>query len=467
MSSRGDILLDFNNMVREGIGANGLARDEIDALKSDAAEIHRGLIDLRRLGQLPFWDLPYHDEVVSKVLSKASEIRDRCETILLLGIGGSALGASFLARALAPPESARLVVVDDLDPREWERISRSIDWRKTYLLAISKSGETLETWAALLFFYEKLKVTIAEDARKRLLIVTDPSSGSLREIAHREKIESLEVPHGVGGRYSVLSVVGILPAACLGVDVPGLMEGARRMDERCKQGDPWFNPALMSAVINFVHAVRHGRSIRVVMPYGTSLAGFAPWYAQLWAESLGKTKPPAHGDGDGARGVGSTPIAALGPRDQHSQLQLYLDGPDDKVVTLVGVEEGSAFGGDLRLAAANSPVWQEIGPKNSAGADEIRSLAGRPVHEILNFERRATEEALTEAGRPNQTVLLRSIDAYALGQLILMSELETVYTGQLLGINPFDQPAVERIKRHTRSYLSGKITPQKNRNYMI
>jgi len=459
MSSHVDILLDFNNMVSEGIGENGLSRDEIDSLKKDAAEIHRGLIDLRRLGQLPFWDLPCHDQMIAQVRSKAASIRERCETILLLGIGGSSLGTALLAQALAKPGSLSLRFIDDMDPREWGRIAESVDWRKTVLLTVSKSGETLETWAAFVFFYERLREAVGTEARRHVVIVTDPSSGSLREIAHREKIESLEIPMGVGGRYSVLSPAGILAAACVGVDLDAVMAGARRMDERCKQGDPWFNPALMSALVNFLHMTRRGRPLRVVMPYGGSLQAFAPWFAQLWAESLGKTKTLD----DGTLAVGGTPVVALGPRDQHSQLQLYLDGPDDKVVTFLGVEEGE----DIKLAPANSLVWREIGPRNGRGSEEIRSLAGRSVQELLTLERRATEEALQEAGRPNQTVLLRRLDGYSLGQLILMSELETVYTGQLLGINPFDQPAVEKIKRNIRSYLSGRISPQKNRNFMI
>ena len=324
-------------------------------------------------------------------------------------------------------------------------------------MVVSKSGKTLETWAAFLFFYDRLRKAVGSRATRHLLIITDPHEGPLRELANREKIASFDVPTGVGGRYSILSPVGLLPAACAGVEIGELLAGARRMDDRCKGAEPWFNPALMSAALHHLHATRRGRPIRVTIPYGGSLEGFAPWFAQLWAESLGKRHV--------LQGItvhtGSTPVSASGPRDQHSQLQLYLDGPEDKVVTFVGTEQG----GDAIIPARESPVWKEIG--HGVKDDDLTLLAGRQVQELLVIERKATEDALREGGRPNQTILLREADAYSIGQLIFMAELETVYTGEIYDINPFDQPAVEMIKKNIRKYLVGKITPKKSRSFMI
>lgn len=446
-------------MMAEGIGVGGVLREEVEALRPEVGEIHQGLADLRRLGQLPFQDLPYHDDFAARVLEKGREIRDTYQTILLLGIGGSALGATFLSRVLGRTDGPELIVCDDLDPREWNRIAERIDFKKTLLLVISKSGKTLETWAAFLFFYERLKGAVGSRALRRLLVITDPQKGPLRHLASRQEVSSLEIPPGVGGRYSVLTAVGLLPAVCIGIDIMELLAGARRMDERCKGAEPWFNPALMSAALHYLHASRRGRPIRVTMPYGQSLDGFAPWFAQLWAESLGK----CHVVQGVAVHVGSTPVSALGPRDQHSQLQLYLEGPDDKAVTFVGTEQGDK----AQIPGCGDPLWKDLVPAGGEDLEEIALLGGRPVQDLLTFERRATEEALKQAGRPNQTILLRQADAYEIGQLIYMAELETVYSGEIYDINPFDQPAVEMIKRNIRGYLTGKITHQKGRTYTI
>ncbi len=445
MSAHTDILFDFNHMMSEAIEASGLHRDEIDRLAGQAGEVHQALVDLRRLGQLPFRDLPYHDDIAEAVALKGRRVREKFETVLLLGVGGSALGAELLCSSLGDGKGTQVIVCDGVDAGVWRRLGSNLNWEKTLLLIVSKSGNTIETWASFSFFEKLLKDRLGSPYRQNVFIVSDPKAGPFRDLAEEEGIETFSIPPGVGGRYSVLTPAGLLPAACAGVDIAELLAGARRMDERCKSGDPWFNPALMSAVLHHLFANQRGRNVRVTLTYGERLASYAPWFAQLWAESLGKSYRT---DGERKR-TGTTPICASGPQDQHSQLQLYLDGPEDKTVTFLAEEEV----GDVEIPV-HGRGWKGMSiPKT--------------VHELQTLERTATEEALREAGRPNATILLKRLDPYAVGQLIYLAELETVYAGHLQGVNPFDQPAVEMIKKNIKGFLSGRIPHARNRTYQI
>jgi glucose-6-phosphate isomerase len=445
MIHRSDLLLDFNNMMSEMIGSTGIEKGEIDSLKAQIQQIFDGLSDLRRLGQMPYRDLPYHEDIALRLIQKAKEVQERFDTILLLGIGGSALGGRFLAESLASRKKPNLIICDHLDASRWKGIVDRVDFQKTFLVVVSKSGRTLETLAAFLFFRERFRERLGEKSKNHLLIITDPREGPLRKIANEEGIDSFEIPPGVGGRFSVLTPAGLFPVACVGGDIQELLAGACRMDERCQTSDPWFNPALMSAVLHYLLDGERGRRMRVVMPYGERLRHFAAWFAQLWAESLGKRMS--------LKGkeifAGTTPLAAVGPQDQHSQLQLYLEGPHDKTITIIA---GEKEGEDLTLPT---------------DFQEMSELKGRSLNELLRAERTATVKALSEAGRPNQTILLREINPYTIGQLLYMAEVETVFAGELYNVNPFDQPAVELIKRNIRDCLSGKMTEKKNRSYLI
>jgi glucose-6-phosphate isomerase len=448
---KSDILFDFNHMMSESVGPSGLSRDDVDAVRPQALQVHRGLVELRKLGQMPFLDLPHATDDLARLLERARDARGRFRRALVLGIGGSALGPRLLVNALRASDGMDVEICDALDGAAWTELSRRTSPAETLLVVVSKSGRTLETWAAFLYFFEKFRDALGEKAWERLCVITDPGEGALRRLSRERKIPCFEIPPGVGGRFSVLSPVGLFPAALAGADVDSLLAGARRMEERCGTDDPWLNPALMSAVLHERFETLRGRNVRVLLSYGEGLRDFAPWFAQLWAESLGK-KPL-----DGSPGpLGSTPVSSSGPRDQHSQLQLYLDGPEDKTVTFLGVEEA---GDGERLPPA--PDWSRRLDAEAALLDR------RPVQDLVTASRAATEEALRSRGRPNQTILLKRPEAYSLGQLLMMAEMETFYAGQLLGVNPFDQPAVELIKRNVREFLSGKITPGKKRDYTI
>lgn len=424
--------------MAETIGPTGIKSSDVDELVPTIRQTYKGLQDLRKLGQLPYRDLPYQEEHLENVRNRAEAIRTEYDNLLILGTGGSSLGAGFLLQALtplAPSKQLKIEICEDLQPLTWKRICERFSEGKTFLLVLSKSGKTIETLAAFLFFRKWLIDRGGETAyRQGVLFVTDPKKGPLRGIAAEEKIETLPVPPGVGGRYSVLSTVGLLPAACGGVNIRLIMEGARRMDQRCQREDVWMNPAVMSAVLHFL-ADRKGRKrIRVIMPYEILLRSYAGWFAQLWAESLGKQVSLK---GEPIR-AGSTPVQAYGSLDQHSQLQLYLDGPQDKIVNFLAVEH---------------PIIDYKVPRAYQNYPEFSMLAEQSIYQLLTIQRLATEAALRQAGCPNLTIRMREVNPYTIGQLLYMAEVETVFAGALYDINPFDQPGVELIKNFIRGLL--------------
>lgn len=398
----------------------------------------KGLVDLRKLGQLPFRDLPYQEGLLDRITTRANEIRSRYETVLLLGTGGSSLGAACLIDSLAKQGSSnrmRLEIIEDLHPLRWKQLTDTLSPDKTFMIVVSKSGKTIETLAAFLFFRQWMIEGVGEMGyRKGVLFITDPNRGPLREIAEKEKIETFPVPPGVGGRYSVLSTVGLLPAACVGIEVKSLLSGARRMDERCEKGDVWINPAMMSAVLHYLVAKKKGRGIRVLMPYDDRLRSYTSWFAQLWAESLGKRVSLR---GEEIR-AGITPVRVEGSIDQHSQLQLYLEGPRDKTVTFLAVEHAGV--------ALKIPSAYDSHP-------ELSILGGKAVDSLLKIQRQATEAALCDAGCPNLTLTMKEVTSDTIGQLLYLGEVETVFTGALYDINPFDQPGVEKIKNYIQGLM--------------
>ncbi len=423
-----DIVFNFDNMMSEAIGSKGIEPAAVDSLVPQVRQIHQGLTDLRKLGQLPFCDLPTQETLIDEVIEKAKRAREAFDYFLVLGIGGSSLGASMLTTSLGGDDSS-LVVCEFLEYSFWKRKLSQWDLRKILVIVVSKSGKTLETLAAYAWILEKLKEKLGVGYRRHLFFITDPREGPLRQLATVEKVESLSIPPGVGGRYSVLTPAGLFPAACAGVDIRKLMLGAHRMDQRCQKEDPWENPAWMTAILHYLFDRQKNRRIRALMTYGEKLKGYGPWFAQLWAESLGKEKSLT---GE-CLFAGSTPVCAQGPADQHSQLQLYLEGPEDKTVSFFSYEREMD---DLMY------------PESVAHIPEIAFLRGKSAHTLLRAEKEATEQALTESERPNQSILLKEITPDTIGQLLMMAEMETVFAGELYQINPFDQPAVEKIKKH-------------------
>jgi glucose-6-phosphate isomerase len=433
--------LDYNYAMADFVGDHGLRPEELEALNPRLAAIHEDLAKGRQEGRLAFYDLPYQLEVVKEIRQMAKPLLEWCWEFIVLGIGGSALGARALHQALCQPQHNKLPlarrqhkpslwVLDNVDPDFMYGMLDALEFRRTVVNVISKSGSTAETLAQFLFLFQVLKNRVGEEkARQRCIITTDPEKGTLRKLAKKEGFLTLSVPPAVGGRFSVLTSVGLLPAAMVGIDIEELLAGARFMDQRLKTAG-LSNLAYTLAALYYLSATSKARPILVFMPYASSLAFFADWFCQLWAESLGKKLDLA----GNAVHAGSTPLRALGVTDQHSQLQLYMEGPNDKLITFLEVGK---FTHDLPL----SPLFP--------GYENMDYLAGRRLNELFQTEYQATAFNLMRAERPNLTLKIPEINAFTMGQLIYLFEVVTVAAGGLFGVNPLDQPGVEGGKNTT------------------
>jgi glucose-6-phosphate isomerase len=435
--------LDYTNMMGPRLGGRGVDPERLDALAKRFEEIHADVRRRREGGELGFFQLLDPSELPDRIQAFADGPGQAFENVVVLGIGGSALGATALLHALRGPDwnerddeardhYPRLYVLDNVDPASVAALLDRIDVRRTLFNVISKSGTTAETMAQFLVVRERLQAAIddPEGYRRHLLFTTDPERGVLRDISQRESIATLPIPAGVGGRFSVLSAVGLLPAALVGIDVRALLDGARAMDRRCDHGTLADNPAGLFAMLQWVADRESGAPIHVMMPYSDRLYSMADWYRQLWAESLGKQRSLGGED----IFVGPTPVKALGATDQHSQVQLYMEGPFDKTVTFLAVAERDR---DVTI------------PRSYEDIEALGYLGGHTLGGLLDAERRATAAALAERGRMNMTVTLPRLDEHALGELLMMLEIATVHAGALYDVDPLDQPGVELGKRLT------------------
>jgi glucose-6-phosphate isomerase len=321
----------------------------------------------------------------------------------------------------------RLFVLDNVDPDQLTAFLDSFDPATSVFNVISKSGGTAETAAQYLIIRDMLRERLGQAYRDHIVVITDPQKGSLRAIAKMQGYQTFDVPPGVGGRFCVFTPVGLLAAAVAGIDIHDLLAGAAAMDERSQTDDLRRNPALLNAALHYLLDVKKGKHISVMMPYSSALWDVADWYRQLWAESLGK-KYSLSGK---VVHVGQTPVKALGVTDQHSQVQLYVEGPFDKVFTFLAVKE---FHTTLEI------------PKRMKNVEGMGYLAGHTINELMESERLGTEIAITEAGRPNCTITLPRVSPHAVGQLLYMLEVQTAFAGKFYQINPFDQPGVEAGK---------------------
>ena len=430
--------LDYSNMM---ISPGGIDERAWTAAGKQFVDAKRAFDLLRATGAVGFVDLPADKRLLEQVMRFSAAARGKYDDVVILGIGGSALGPIALRTALRPSgwnmldEKARggyprLQVLDNVDPETIAALLGRLYLARTLFIVTSKSGGTAETMAQFLIVYERIK-SEKLDAAEHLVFVTDPKQGALRPLADRLKVPALDIPPSVGGRFSVLTPVGTLPAALIGIDVQSLLAGAGEMAKRCADAELAANPAGVYAILQWISDTQLNKSIAVFMPYSDPLRDFASWFVQLWAESLGKKRP------DGTS-VGSTPLAALGATDQHAQVQLFMEGPADKTVTFVAIQERST---DVKIPAAFSDV------------KELGYLAGHSLGELIDVEQRATAGALARRGRPNMTIHLDRVDAAHVGQLMMLLEIATAYTGQLYGIDAFNQPGVELGKQFAYALL--------------
>ncbi len=430
------VRVDVNALLEHAV-EGGIGEAEIAAILPRLVEVQALIERQRRGGMLPLAELPYAKSELARTVGLAEEVRGEFDDLVVLGIGGSALGTRVLYQALRSADHAhrpsadgemRVHVADAADPAAFGSLLAGLDPRRTLFNVISKSGDTPETMSQFLVVRDVLLRDLgAVEYARRIVVTTDATYGTLRQIVNDEGFRSLAFPTDVAGRFSVLSAVSLFPAACAGVDVAEVLAGAADMDARCREADPWRNPALLHA--GALHLLQHkGRGVVVLMPYAQPLAALGPWFCQLWAETLGKARDLA-----GAtvhRGI--TPIAARGPSDQHAQLQLWVEGPDDKTIVFIRVED---HGPDLTV------------PTSYEDLESVGYLGGIALGALVNMEQQATELALAKARRPSSTILCPHLHGFAVGQILTLLESEAIVLAALLAVNPLDQPGLEEGKQ--------------------
>ncbi len=444
------VTVDYNYMMSKSLGERGITDAELRAVKGRAEDAFKYVADNRGNDDLfmGWTELPYNqDAIVNDILATAKQVRKKFKYFVVLGIGGSALGPIMAFNALKhlhynelPPKKRggpKFYVEDNVDPVRMQALLDVIVPEETCFNVISKSGATSETMAQFLIIadlLEKAGVNLSEN----MIFTTDACRGNLIKIDEKygNKFKKYVLPDGVGGRFSELCPVGLLPAAVIGIDIKGMLAGAAYMDGLCSKPNIAKNPALACAVLQYI-SMQQGKNINVLMPYSDNLKLMADWYCQLWAESLGKAVDYA----GNTVNAGTTPVKSLGVTDQHSQVQLYIEGPYDKVITFISVAK----------YACEMPI--------AHGLDDIPDvgfLGGHTMQELIQAENKATAYALMKAGRMNYTITLPEVNAFTLGQLMYLLELQTAYTGALLNINTFNQPGVENGKKATFALLGKK-----------
>jgi glucose-6-phosphate isomerase len=434
-----NIQFDETNLLADMVGkAHGVTRAEVERAQSKAQKALAGFRKLSEAGLYGFPHLPFQSKVIKAIARFAAEARGSYDTVCVVGIGGSALGAWALDCGIRGPhpiqgafstEHPRLVILDNVDPDFTAAALASMDPHKTLVVAIAKSGGTAETVATFLIVREWLQEALGATAG-RIVAVTTEGKGDLYELAQAEGYQVFGIPENVGGRFSVLTPVGLVPAALIGIDIAKLCRGAARMTGDCWQPDLSKNIALRAALYHWLVWTRKNKPIQVAFPYSNHLWGTAFWFRQLWAESLGKAR---NRKGEKVN-TGQTPVAALGATDQHSQVQLYIEGPNDKVFTFWAVKRFHSTG--------------QI-PRTRTNLAAFDSLAGQSLAKLIDAERRATAAAMAECGRPNCTVTLDRVDEEHLGAFLQMMEFQTAFVGEMLDIDAFNQEGVELGKKLT------------------
>lgn len=442
------IRLYCTNADRSVVGEeNGLnLADEFTAYKDTIAGIITGLNQKKdKPGQWLQWmNLGYNEETLWYVKEYASMVKDRFENILVLGIGGSALGGIAVTEALLKPYwnllsdeqrngFPRIFFLDNIDPDTMNGLLNFLDLSKTLVNVITKSGDTAETMSQFMIVKDRLEKELGDNYRYNIVATTDKKTGILRQISEQEGYKTFVVPDDVGGRFSVFSAVGLVPFALVGIDIDAIINGIKDMDLALKNTDIRENIAAQNALIHYLLDTKKGKNISVMMPYSNRLKYVSDWYAQLWAESLGKNHDK---DGNNVN-VGLTPIKALGVTDQHSQIQLYNEGPNDKVINFIRV-------GEFETTLDIPNIFEYTG---------IGYLGGKSMNQLINAEADSTRVALADYGRPTITITIDKVDGYNIGQLLYMFQVQTAIAGELYNINAFDQPGVEQAKNYTYALM--------------
>ncbi|MSU75360.1 MAG: glucose-6-phosphate isomerase [Candidatus Magasanikbacteria bacterium] len=427
------VKLDFTNIFK--VGDNGLTKAEFKSTRKILSS-YLDKIEKRKQG---FYSVIDDASVVSKVEQFAKGQKGKFTSIVVLGIGGSALGTICLAQSLkhlyeneiSKRSFPKLYVLDNIDPVMMKEVLDVVDLKKTLFLVVTKSGSTPEILAQY-FYFRKLTDGKKLDALKHFVFITHPKVGLLRKIANEDGITAFDVPENVGGRFSVLTVVGLLPAALIGINIKNLFKGAQEMRDSFLNRNFDKNLPFQLAVVQYLLA-KKGKNINVMMPYAQKLIRFSDWFRQLLAESIGKAK-----DSDGKTvNVGITPINALGVTDQHSQNQLYSEGPNDKLFIFLRVKK---LGASIIIPLLSSDA-------------SVSYLKNTSFNNLIDVEYQGTAQALTQNKRPNLNITIDQIDETHLAQLFMLFEGAIAFLGEFFNINAFDQPGVELSKNLTKKIL--------------
>lgn len=375
-----------------------------------------------------FFELPRDTESAKQIQTLGKNVRKQFDHLIVVGIGGSDLGGRAIIQALK--KDAPVTFVSNPDPETVSEVIQSADWETTALNIISKSGSTLETLSLFFVLREAMVKELGDKHADHIFVTTERSNNPLHVHAAENGYHVIEHKENVGGRYSALSSVGLFPAAYAGIPITRILKGASEALSEF-EAKKTKHDALRFALHHYLQ-IKKGRSIHVLMPYADRLATVGVWYRQLWAESLGKLK--------NGKSLGATPVAALGTIDQHSQIQLYNQGPDDKVVTFLKTETFTK-GATARKCSLLPP--------------EYKQFKNLPFSRIMNASLEGTAKALHKNNRPNGTLSMSKITPETIGALLMFYEISTVALGYLLGINPFDQPGVEEGKAQIKRRLLG------------
>ncbi len=444
-SLQGDVMIKFDCRNADSciVGdENGLnITEEFEKYKNDIASI---IADLNKRKDKPsqglqWMNLGYSEETAWYVKEYAALVENRFDNILVLGIGGSALGGMAITHALLRPYwnllskeerngYPRIFFLDNIDPDSMSSLLEILDLKKTLVNVITKSGDTAETMAQYMILKDRLERELGDDYRKNIVATTDKRTGILRQISEQEGYKTFVVPDDVGGRFSVFSAVGLLPFALVGIDIDEIISGVKDMDLALKNTDIHQNIAAQNALIHYLLDVKKGKNISVMMPYSSRLKFVSDWFVQLWAESLGKNETV-----EGCRTcVGPTPLKALGATDQHSQVQLFNEGPNNKLINFIKVEN---FDFSLEIPQ----IFQYTG---------IGYLGGKTMNQLMEAEAASTKVTLADYSRPSVTISLPRVDGYHVAQLLYMLEVQTAIAGALYNINAFNQPSVEQSRNY-------------------
>ncbi|OGC50375.1 hypothetical protein A2716_04175 [candidate division WWE3 bacterium RIFCSPHIGHO2_01_FULL_40_23] len=419
------ISLDYTFMREEGIGKNGIKDLEIEEVFEKLKRAKKELTLNKKSCLFEFSCLPYTLKNLQIIKDKVSSLKERYKTMAVFGIGGSDLGTRALYEFLDLNGSFKLKFFGDTtDPYDIERFMKEIRIKETCFNFVSRSGETIEILAPFGFLKGKLN--------KEQVVVTTGEAGYLRDEAQKEGYFLFEEPKGVPDRFSVLSVVGLLPMLFAGADIEKILDGAIYLSNLIDETSVREDPMLIYAGLLYLAYAKHKQCIGLFMPYSKRLSAFGRWVRQIFAESLGKS------------GLGITPLDLMGPTDQHSFLQLILDGPADKVTTFFKVEDRGA---DFKIP-------------------DFKGFKDLTFGSILNAEYEATSATLAKKGRPNMTINIPSLNEYFVGQLFYFFEIAVSYLGMLFEVNPFDQPAVEENKKLIHSLLT-QGNKEKGKKFVI